>query len=320
MRDELKDIVNSALEFVNPVTGDTVIDIGSNDGTLLSFYPPYLNKIGYEPAENLCTAENYPDAMVVNGYFDDHWGPQQAKIITAIAMFYDLQDPNMFMNSVKNYLHPDGVFVVQMNYLVKMIENLAVDNVLIEHACYYTLTTLQWLLDRVDMTIFRAELNTINGGSIRVYIKHRQCTKYPVGPEVDIIKNYVEPKYARKVVYIEFKVKLDRLRDEIYSFIKAHGPVWAYGASTRGNTMLQIFGIDNSMVTAVADRNPLKNGTTMVGTNIPVKTEEEWRGQNPPYTLVLPWYFFDSEFKQREHAYLDGGGKFIVPLPTFRII
>lgn len=318
MRTELKDIVNSAMKLVDPCPEDTVIDIGSNDGTLLLNYPPSLNKIGFEPAENLCTDENYPNSRIINHYFSDNWGLPKAKIITAIAMFYDLQDPNVFMNAVKNSLHEDGIFIIQMNYLVKMIENNAVDNVLIEHACYYTLNTLQWLLDRVDMTIFRAELNDINGGSIRIYMKHRHCDKYKVGPEVDIIKKYVERGYDEQREFNIFAMGIDCAGQELYSFLKAHGPVWALGASTRGNTMLQMFGIGNDLITAVADRNPDKHGTTMVGTNIPVKSEDEWRKVGPPHTLILP-YYFAKEIMEREKDYMAGGGKFIIPLPEFKI-
>ena len=317
MKNHLRQLNHKLMKMVDPCPDDVVIDIGSNDSTFLNYYPPTLSRIGFEPAQNLDIKST--DCTIINDYFTDSIFPAKAKIITAIGMFYDLQDPNLFLNAVKNTLHPDGVFCIEMNYLVSMIENLAIDNATAEHCCFYTLRSLEPLLRKMDLEVFRIEQSNINGGIIRLYIKNRGCDRYDVGPEIELYRKYVEHRYDGRVKYVEFKIKIDRARDELYSFIQAHGPVWAYGASTRGYTLLQTMGLTNKDVVAIADRNPTKCGTTLVGLDIPIRTETEWRGVRPPYTLILPYYFID-EFKEREKEYLAGGGKFIVPLPTFRLI
>ena len=317
MKNHLRQLNYKLMKMVDPCVDDMVIDIGCNDLTFLNFYPPTLSKIGFEPAQNLDIKST--DCTIVNDYFTDNIFPAKAKIITAIGMFYDLQDPNLFLNAIKNTLHPDGVFLLEMNYLVSMVENLSIENATAEHCCFYTLYSLEPLLRKMDLEIFRIEQSNINGGVIRLYIKHRYYDKYEVGPEIELYRRYVEKDYNKIETYVEFTRRIDRARDELVSFVRAHGPVWAYGASTRGYTLLQTMGLTNKEVIAIADRNPTKHGTTLVGLDIPVKTEEEWRGQNPQYTLVLPYYFID-EFVQREKDYLAGGGKFIVPLPNFKTV
>lgn len=317
MRAALKDIVTQAMKIVDPCDGDVVCDIASNDGTLLRFYPPNLTKIGFEPAINLCTKENYPNSRVINAYFSDNWGLPKAKIITAIAMLYSVNEINLFVNSVKNTLHREGVFIIQLNWLGDILGSNDVGDFTHEHCCFYSVRCLKTLLSRCELEIFRIEHNDVNGGSIRCYIKHANCDHYDVGPEVELY-DIIEKDYNKVDTFEDFKTSVDWIGAELYSFIKAHGPVWALGASTRGNTMLQMFGIDNTLITAVADRNPDKNGTRMVGTDILVVSEETWRKENPPYTLILPWYFA-PEIMEREKNYLAAGGKFIIPLPEFSI-
>jgi NDP-4-keto-2,6-dideoxyhexose 3-C-methyltransferase len=317
MSNHLKELNHRLMKLVDPCTDEVVIDIGSNDTTFLNFYPPTLSKIGFEPAKNLDIVST--DCTIVNDYFTDNIFTAKARIITAIGMFYDLQEPNKFLNDIKNTLASDGVFCIEMNYLVSMIENMAIDNATAEHCCFYTVHTLEPLLRKVELEIFRIEQSNINGGTIRLYIKNMGYDRYPIGPEVDLYRRYVDRGYDEPLKYILFKDRLDRARDELYSFVKAHGPVWAYGASTRGYTLLQTMGLTNKDIVAIADRNPSKHGTMLSGLDIPVKTEEEWRGENPPYTLVLPWYF-EKEFVEREKNYLAGGGRFIIALPTFKIV
>ena len=316
MKNHLKQLNHKLMKLVDPCTDDMVMDIGCNDCTFLNFYPPTLSKVGFEPAKNIPI---HSDATVVNDYFTDNVFTAKAKIITAIGMFYDLNEPNAFLNAVKNSLDRDGVFCCEMNYLVSMIENRAIDNCSHEHVAYYTVTSLEPMLRKVEMEIFKIEQSNINGGVIRLYIKHRGCDLYEAGPEVDLYRRYVERGYSGRAVYAKFNSELSAVRDELYSFIKAHGKVWAYGASTRGYTLLQTMGLDKHNVAAIADRNPKKHNTILAGLDIPVVSEEYWREKKPPYTLILP-YSFQAEFVEREKDYLASGGKFIVPLSQFRVI
>jgi len=329
MREALSDITKNAENRIELKQNDIVVDIGANDGTLLRTYgTKNLKLVGFEPASNLIKDAQVGTTDIINRFFNyenfaERFGNRKAKVITSIAMFYDLDDPNTFVNDIVKTLDDNGIWIIQMNYLTTMLENNAFDNIVHEHLEYYSLKSLENLLERYDLVVFDAELNNINGGSIRTYIKHKNCKKFPITDMVDNIR-----KYEKKIglgnskPYIDFAKRIDSLKNETYNFIKnevANGKkIYAYGASTRGNTLLQFYDLDNKLIHAAADRNPIKWGKRMVGTNIPIISEEQARQEKPDYFLILPWYFL-NEFKNREKEYLKNGGKFIVPLPKFEI-
>jgi SAM-dependent methyltransferase len=330
MADALLDVVRKTEKTVKLKSGDHVIDIGSNDGTLLRFYKtPDLKLVGFEPAKNLIpyARKNCPSAAYINNFFNfrawqKKYGGKSAKIITAIAMFYDLDDPNEFIADIVKCLDDKGVFVIQMSYLPSMLQQNAFDNACHEHLEYYSLTSLNHLLERHALEVFDVELNDVNGGSFRIYIQHKGYR--PVSQRVEKMEKFEEKlNLSRGKPYQDFASRVLSSKKKLYNFIKKETrlgkKVYVYGASTKGNTLLQFCNLDKKLITAAADRNPDKWGKRTVGTLIPIISEEEARKQSPDYFLVLPWHFL-KEFIQRESKFLERGGKFIVPLPEFKII
>jgi len=330
MKDALADIVNKASGLINLKEGDIVVDIGANDGTLLRSYNIRgLQLVGFEPATNLVKEAKVGTTMIINDFFNyekfaESFANQKSKVITSIAMFYDLEEPNKFVSDIVKILDTEGIWIIQMNYLTTMLENNAFDNIVHEHLEYYSLSSLEHLLEKHNLSIFDIELNDINGGSLRTYIKHKECNKFPITKRVEEIRQY-EKKLGLDNIepYLEFARRINDLKKKTYDFIKnevEHGKkVHVYGASTRGNTLLQFYDLDNKLIGAAVDRNPEKWGKRTVPTNIPIISEEQGRREKPDYFLILPWYFI-KEFQSRENDYLKGGGKFIVPLPNFKII
>lgn len=330
MKDALADIVNKIENLVQFNSNDIVVDIGANDGTLLRCYKTdNLKLIGFEPAENLIEEAKVGTTEIINEFFNsknfrEKFGNVKAKVITSIAMFYDLEEPNKFVDDIIKILDENGIWIIQMNYLTTMLEYNAFDNIVHEHLEYYSLKSLEYLLNKHNLVVFDAELNDINGGSIRTYIKHRNCNKYPITNRVSEIRKYEDKiELDDHKPYQQFAKRIMDLKEKTYDFIKKETDggkkVYVYGASTRGNTLLQFYGLDHKLIKAAVDRNPTKWGKKIVKTEIPIISEEQARNEKPDYLLVLPWYFI-KEFRMREREYLSKGGKFIVPLPDFEII
>ena len=326
MRDALADIARSAEDLVKLEAGDLVLDIGCNDGTLLRSYKNSgLFLAGFEPAVNLIPEAEEGTTRIINDFFnfDEYhrvFADTKAKVITSIAMFYDLEEPNQFVSDVARILNDDGVWIIQMNYLRLMLEQNAFDNIGHEHLEYYSLMSLHNLLRRHQLEIFDVELNEINGGSFRTYVQHPGVR--PVRLNVSDLETgesllrSIKPYHAFAERVEDIK---SRLCQFIYREIDRGKKVYVYGASTRGNTLLQYFGLDHKMITAAAERNPQKYGLRTVGTGIPIISEEQARKERPDYFLVLPWAFL-HEFMEREREFLTLGGKFIAPLPEYQII
>ena len=333
MRNALADITDKVENLIKLSPGDFVLDIGSNDSTLLRTYRTQnLLLVGFEPATNLIEEARIGTTKIINDFFnyeafEREFGETKAKAITAIAMFYDLEDPNKFVGDIVKCLDKDGVFVIQMNYLPLMLENNAFDNISHEHLEYYSLTSLKNLLQRHNLKIFDVELNDLNGGSFRIYIKHNVSSLVPFEGAEKRVRDMEE--FENKLgltdvtIYREFANKVSNLKSQLYSFIKEETEkgkkVHAYGASSRGNTLLQFCNLDNALIKAAAERNPVKYGKKTIGTWIPIISEAQARNEKPDYFLVLPWAFI-KEFVERESEYLNSGGKFIVPAPKFEII
>ncbi len=340
MKNELQQIAESAQKLVRAQRGDMFIDIGSNDGTLLSFVDAGMVRVGFDPAKNNYKEESQKHAnLIINDYFTaesfskSRFKNKKAKIITSIAMFYDLEDPHTFVRDVKSILDTEGVWVIQMSYLPLMLQQLAFDNICHEHLEYYSLASLKFLLDKHGLVIVDCQLNDVNGGSFRIYIRKKEANPatFANAPWRDVARYRVESilsheeKLRLKDVrtYKDFFSQIELLKKKTVSFIKkekARGKkIWAYGASTKGNTLLQWFGLDDTLIDGIAERQPAKYGLRTIGTNIPIYPESVMRDAKPDYALVLPWHFIE-EFQRREEEFLKSGGKFIVPCPQFEII
>lgn len=326
MRDALSDVTRAVQGRVALGKGDIVVDIGSNDGTLLRSYGiEGLFTVGFEPAMNLMEEARKDTSLIINDYFnkksfEQNLPDRKAKAVTSIAMFYDLEDPNLFVQDIKNVLASDGVWINQMNYLETMLKQNAFDNISHEHLEYYSLSSLEYLLSLHGMEVFDVELNNLNGGSIRAYTAH--VGAYPIHERVKQLRAS-EGHLRTLAPYQAFVARVEEIKGKICEFInterKKGKSIYAYGASTRGNTLLQYFGLNDTVITAAAERNPLKWGKRMVGTNIPIISEDEARKAKPDYFLVLPWAFI-KEFTSREKNFLQSGGCFIVPLSEFCVI
>ncbi len=333
MREALADITVKAERLVNLSSGDTVVDIGSNDGTLLQSYRvPGIKRVGFEPATNLLPYAAQVDATIINDFFSAQaWHAAgfatPAKIITSIAMFYDLEDPNGFVADIAHVLAPDGVWILQMSYLPSMLKQNAFDNICHEHLEYYSLLALENLLARHNLRAIDVELNAVNGGSYRVYITHAAPAPYTSAAgekRLTTLRTQEAALLLHSVpAYAGFAERVNTLKQQTVNFIRqavANGKtVYVYGASTKGNCLLQYYGLDHSLITAAAERNPDKWGKQTVGTGIPIVSEAEARAARPDYFLILPWHFL-PEFVEREKDYFSQGGKFIVPLPEFQIL
>ena len=341
MRGALAEIAHTAEHLVSLAAGDSVLDIGCNDGTLLAAYrTPGIVTIGFDPAENMAPHSRRVASKVVTSFFALDAFRREAelrncrpKIVTSIAMFYDLEDPGRFVSDVKAVMDPEGLWIVQMSYLPLMLKQRAFDNVCHEHLEYYSMESFESLLQRHDFEIVDIELNDVNGGSMRAYIRNRSATAAAFG---DATYRSLAAERTRKLreqeaalrldtakPYADFAHWVERIKGDVVAFIKDQAgrgrTVYVYGASTKGNTLLQYFGLDRSLIRGAAERNPDKWGRETVGTRIPIVSEEEARNARPDYFLVLPWHFME-EFQAREEAYLLGGGRFIVPLPRFSLI
>jgi len=328
MRSALADLVTRACEISKPSPGDLVVDIGCNDGTLLrSYITKDLTLIGFEPAENLVQEAKKGTNWIFNDFFSakvfkQKFNGQKAKIVTSVAMFYDLEDPNSFVADVGEILAPKGVWAVQQNYLATMLEQNGFDNIGHEHLEYYTLETMQFLLKKHGLEFFDVETNNVNGGSFRTFICH--TGQYPIRNAVANMKNHEArlglDKHSTYELFAENIRKMrTQTRDFIAKEVESGKTVYVYGASNRGNTILQYYGLDHSMVRKAADANPEKWGRKTVGTLIPIVSKEEARRDRPDYFLILPHHFLE-EITRDEKEFLESGGKFIVPLPQFRVV
>ena len=329
MVEALKDITKSVEKRISLSENDIVLDIGCNDGTLLRSYQSKVRLVGFEPASNLVDEAKEGTDLIINNFFNSHefmqhFPNERIKVITSIAMFYDLEDPNSFVSDIVNCLDQDGIWVIQMAYLIPMLELNAFDNIVHEHLEYWSLKSLKRLLEEHNLEIFDVELNDVYGGSFRIFVKTKRNDKINIQNSVDeFLKKEDEFGLEKKETYLNFANRVNSLKNKLNDFIKkeiSNGKlIYAYGASTKGNTLLQFYNLNNKLISKAADRDSKKFGKMTVGSNIPIISEEQARDEKPDYFLILPWHLVNF-FKERENKFLNNGGKFIVPLPDFKII
>jgi 2-polyprenyl-3-methyl-5-hydroxy-6-metoxy-1,4-benzoquinol methylase len=336
MKKELKNVVDSITDVYKINDGDTWLDIACNDGTLLSYVSNKIRRVGVDPVDDSYVNESKKHAdLIIQDYFNSDAAQKvnNANVITTIAMFYDLDNPDSFLQDINSVLDDNGLFVVQMSYTPLMIEQMAFDNICHEHIFYYSLKSIKDLFARNGLKIVDCTLNDVNGGSFRVFAMKSNADVSVFGTQpfrdvanfrINSLLDYEESQgYNNPEIWNKFSQDLESLKTELTEFIQGEvskgKSVWGYGASTKGNTLLQYFNLDNTLISGIAERSPYKFGLKTVGTNIPIYSEEEMRSANPDYLLVLPWHFI-NEFIIREEGFLKSGGQFIVPCPKFEII
>ncbi len=336
MVSSLKNIVEEVESRVELTPEDTVTDIGCNDGTLLGLYTKELfNKVGFEPALNIRPKENTVITWIpeyfTKEYWDlyhkhpthPEWANAKSKVITAIAMFYDLPDPNKFVKDVKAILHPEGIFVVQFTDLLSMFKACAFDNICHEHLEYYKLRDVVTLLRDNGLRVIDVSYNDVNGGSVRVTATHWDSPiETPNRVQEAIL---AEEIYFRNYTMEDFKLSISFARSDLEHFLsvtKLRGEkVFLLGASTKGNTLLQVCEVNKDYVPYAAEVNKDKFGLRTVGTNIEIISEEEAFSKNPDYFLVPVWHFESNLLtKSAIREYIKRGGKLVFPLPVFHIV
>lgn len=325
----LQGIASFCLHLARPKPGEAIVDIGSNDGTLLNMYPDSLTLIGIDPTIKKFHTSYKPNIEKIGDFFPGNlvarrFSRQKAKIVTSIAMFYDLDSPVDFIRHIIEILDDEGIWVSEQSYLPAMLENNSYDTICHEHLEYYSLIQLKWAFELTGLKIIDLEFNDTNGGSFRVTAA-KKGSKYPEA--TDIIRQTLEKESQLELEttmpFIAFREKMEKHRRDLLSLlgqIKGQGKkVIGYGASTKGNVILQYCGITEKELPYIAEVNEDKFGKFTPRTLIPIISENEARAMNPDYFLVLPWHFKENLVK-REGEYLSKGGKLIFPLPEIEII
>jgi len=290
---------------------------------MLSYFPENTIRIGIEPAKNIDWSNLGKSMIVVNDYFSGKslkpvLNGKKVKAFTSCAMFYDLEDPNSFVSDIKNLLADDGVWCIQLSYVVLMIDNLNFYDICNEHLEYYSLQTLSNLMEHHDLEIFDAETNGVNGGSLRVYISHKGNRSEKSENLKKLLQVEEEMNLYEAQTYTNFYKEMEDLATKVRSYllneIKSGNRVLGLGASTKGNVLLQFFGIDKIALPFISERNPMKVGLKTLGTDIELISEDYAHQLNPSCMLVLPWYF-KKEIVEREQEYINNGGKLLFPMP-----
>lgn len=328
MVDALSDVASSAVKYAFWEENDVVVDIGANDGTLLGLFGGSFHRVGFDPAKNLAKECRKNCEVFINDFFSANKYLSQAvgfperpgckaSIVTAIAMFYDLDDPRAFCKEVAAILKKDGLFVVQMNYLPSMLEKGAFDNISHEHVCYYSLCSLMPVLESAGLRIIDAEVNDVNGGSVRVYCSHIDGGMRINGGDDRLSQLLAAEARVLAGGYGVFAARAQRTCSVLESFVHtqkcAGRSVYVCGASTRGLVVMQAAHLDYKSISGASERNPEKWGRYFSGTLIPCVPEEEAR-EKAHVMLVLPWQFID-EILNRETEFLMRGGRMVVALP-----
>ena len=327
MKRDLLDVVNYAIQNVKTEKDDIVVDIGANDCTMVSMYPNHLKKFGIEPATNIDWSHVHESVTIVNDYFSKNTvleatNGKKAKIISATAMFYDFDDPNIATKDIKEILHEDGVCVLQVSYLLDTIRDMNFYDVVHEHLEYYSLKSINYLMERNGLTVIDASTNFVNGGSLRVLVTHKENGKSKSKRYEEILTEEEKWNLEKVDVYVDYRQKINEIIEKTKKFIMnelENGQlVIGLGASTKGNVLLQICGIDKTLLPFISERNKDKVGLRTLGTDIEIISEEKAREINPGAVLVIPWNF-KEEILDREKNYIQNGGKmlFLMPHPYY---
>jgi len=310
---------------------DYVIDIGSNDATTLkAFKTVGINRIGIDPVGKKFEAY-YDDGIRLipeffpSETFEKDYGKNIASLITSISMFYDLEDPKSFIRSIKSNLNKDGIWHFEQSYMPSMLRTNAYDTICHEHIEYYSLKPVKMLLDEIGLKIIDIQINDINGGSFAITVAHNSSTKYSENKAIIEWMLLQEERMGLNTPkpFRDFEERIFRHKDDLWELINRllndGKKIIGYGASTKGNVLLQFCKLTSEEIPCIAEVNEDKFGSFTPGTNIPIISEEEARSMNPDYFFVLPWHF-KNNIISRELDFINNGGKFIFPLPYIEIV
>ena len=328
MRDHLKKYQEEIVSKVQLEIGDIIVDIGSNDSTMLQYYSSDLRRIGVDPTGKQFQ-QYYGDVELLSTYFNcenflNNFGKIKCKIVSSISMFYDLPDPVQFAKDIHSVLEDDGIWTCEQSYLLTMLKLNSIDTICHEHLEYYALHQIKNIADRANFKIIDVLFNDCNGGSFRIYFAKRDSILHKENTELinKILLNESEVGIMNEQLYKNFMkncdIQVKYLKDFIETINKNNKKVYIYGASTKGNCLLQYAKLNETHIKYAVERNPKKIGKmTITGTEI--ISEETMRDSPPDYLLVLPWHF-RNEIMSRETSFSSSGGQFIFPFPHFEII
>ena len=329
MFNHLKNKVNYLKKKIHLNYRDIVIDIGSNDGTFLSFFDKNFDLIGVDPTIKKFGKRYRQDITKISKFFskkvvEKYLIRKKAKLITSIAMFYDLEDPLKFVRDIHESLDDNGIWHFEQSYMPYMIKNISYDTICHEHLEYYSLKSIKHILDKVGFSIIDIELNSINGGSFALTVAKKH-SKFKSNKKIVDWLLYKEDLFkfndleTFKKFYSDALKQKKLLRDLLYNLKDMKKKVLGYGASTKGNVILQFCKINSKILPYIGEVNPFKYDKFTPGTNIKIISENKAKKMKPDYFLVLPWHFRDFII-QKEKSFLNNGGKLIFPLPDIEII
>ena len=329
MFNHLKNKVNYLKKKIQLNYRDIVIDIGSNDGTFLSFFDKKFDLIGVDPTIKKFGKRYRQDITKISKFFskkvvEKYLTRKKAKLITSIAMFYDLEDPLKFVRDIHESLDDNGIWHFEQSYMPYMIKNISYDTICHEHLEYYSLKSIKHILDKVGFSIIDIELNSINGGSFALTVAKKH-SKFKSNKKIVDWLLYKEDLFkfndleTFKKFYSDVLKQKKLLRDLLYNLKDMKKKVLGYGASTKGNVILQFCKINSKILPYIGEVNPFKYDKFTPGTNIKIISENKAKKMKPDYFLVLPWHFRDFII-QKEKSFLNNGGKLIFPLPDIEII
>jgi NDP-4-keto-2,6-dideoxyhexose 3-C-methyltransferase len=304
-----------------------ILDIGSNDGTFLNFFSKLSgNKklVGIDPSANAFPKSYNKNIKVIIDFFniesiDNYFKDIKFSVITSFAMFYDVEDPNTFCKNIYKLLEKNGVWVLEFSYFPLLLKNLTYDQICHEHVMYYTLSTFSKILNQNNLKVVDFSLNEINGGSIEVICAKKSSN---LKSKNDKIKDIIlQEEKISKEDYDRFNLRVQSSKKNLQLFLKntKKSEVIGYGASTKGNVILNYSGISNKDLSLICDANPTKIGKLTPGSYIPIISKKKMRKIKPKYLLVLIWSFKNEVIRQ-EKKFIKNGGKLLFPLPVFHVV
>jgi len=336
MKSDLKDIVESVENKIFVSEDDLVVDIGCNDGTLFTFYSNQFGKpfkVGFDPAYNLAESAEENCDLFINDYFSGdlllaRTNGKKATVITSIAMFYDLPDPNNFIREVKKVLDYDGIWVIQFTDLYSMFKINAFDNICHEHLEYYKLSDVVTILNNNGLNVFDVEYNKVNGGSVRIYVRgDYDGFHLPIEVSVsDALEKEAEYFNSEEGSWEAFSERYEKNKSDLlsllYFFHNNLINVAGLGASTKGNTLLQAYDLSWKYIDVIGEINRDKFGLVTIGSHIPIQDESRiFNGDVYKHFIILPWHFRTSFLNNaRIQEILSNGGALIFPLPEVTVV
>ena len=304
-----------------------ILDIGSNDGTFLNFFSKNIKKrklFGIDPSADAFPNSYNKGIKVIIDFFNEHsvknyFENIKFSVITSFAMFYDVEDPNIFCKNISKILEKNGIWVLEFSYFPLLLKNLTYDQICHEHVIYYTLSTFKKILDKNNLKVVDFSLNEINGGSIEVLCTKKESNLKTKSNKIKELL-LIEQKIIKED-YNKFNLRVHNSKKNLSLFLNniSKSEVIGYGASTKGNVILNYCGVTNKNISYICDANPSKIGKFTPGSFIPIISKKEMRRINPKYLLVLIWSFKREVIKQEEN-FIKNGGKLIFPLPVFHVV